>query len=380
MSKPIFRCSELDRRLSCPGSRTLEARVAPRKGDEGEEGTDLHAKNAFRICAQLGGTCSTPLPKIKPIGFSDWIVGYCFRLVKDDIPEDWSIECEAGIAYEWPNFILSGHPDFIALNPDTTEAKIKDWKTGREPVDHAENNEQALGQLVLIKRAYPSLRKATFSFVQPHNDEDEGFQRVTSVVVEWAGDECHLSASLEKRLNYSLSMPMSLDTGKHCKWCSAACQCPPIQKIRQKMKHELTEAEVAAITRTPNDAILGDWAVDAKTLAGPIKDANALLHQRLDAVPTITAGCGIHISRKIQGGSYEVQEPIKFYEELRGIVPDETKRAKYLKFSMTQTKEAIAEEMQIPKTGKQAITAETVFAAKFAPLVKQGERRLLVFQ
>lgn len=380
MSKPVFRCSEFDRRLSCPGSRTLEAIVAPRQGDEGEEGTDLHAKIAFRICVELGGSCALPVGKLRPVGFADWIVGYCFREVQQNVPDDWSLECEVGLAYEWPQFVLSGHIDCLALNADATEAIFWDWKTGRDPVDPADNNEQGLGYIILLKRAYPSLRKATFKLCQPHNDEDEGFQRVSTVTVEWTGDECHLATALERRLNAAIAAPMSLDTGKWCRWCSASVQCPAILKLRENMKHTLTPEELARITKTPDDAILGDWAVDAKTLAGPIKDANALLHARLDATPAITAGCGVHISRKITGGSYEVTEPQRFYTELRQLEPDPDKLAPHLKFSMTSTKELIATALDVPKTGKAAVTAETVFDAKFRPLVVQGERKLFVFQ
>ncbi len=46
---------------------------------------------------------------------------------------------------------------------------------------------------------------------------------------------------------------------------------------------------------------------------------------------------------------------------------------------MTRLKDEIATTMNIPKSGKGAVTAETVFDAKLRPLCEQGERRILVY-
>jgi len=402
--KPTLRCSELDRRLWCPGALTLESRVAPRQGEEGDEGTWLHYLIAKRLIDELGavgpegGLKAPTCPRPKSLQFSMWIVAWAVRHVKETIPADWSLEVEIGWGYEWDNFILSGHPDVLAVSPDGLQIKLKDWKCGYDPVDPAESNEQALGHVVLAKRAYPDAQSVEFEMCQPRNDEEEGHERVSGVTVanttipvkdcrvtppkEW--DEPYrvldaLPLGFENRVNAALAKPMSLSTGKGCRFCAASSQCFAIIKLRKKMKHEMTAEELATITATPNDAVLGEWIVDAKTLAQPIKDATELLHSRLDSVPSITSASGVHITRKIQRGAYEVEDPPAFYRELSALIPDPTKRALALRFSMTAIKDTISEVLNIPKTGKAAVTAEGVFDAKLRLFTKQGERRLIQF-
>mgnify|MGYP001547157106 FL=1 len=73
--KPVIRSSSLDRVLSCNGSLTLVPLVAARQGTEGDEGTDLHQKTAFRIVTTLGATGPDSLIgyTYKPGGIADWI-------------------------------------------------------------------------------------------------------------------------------------------------------------------------------------------------------------------------------------------------------------------------------------------------------------------
>lgn len=394
--KPTIRASEADRRLWCSGSRTLEAIVEPRPSDEtSSEGQWLHFLIAVRLVAELGATPPEGGLKapsaVRPPGVNNalWVVDLAIRQVQEQIPADWSLEVEFGWSYEFDQFILSGHPDVMGMSPDGKRMKIIDWKCGRIPVDHAESNEQSCSHVVLGKRAFPEVEEIEFTFCQPFNDEDEGFQRITSVtvsdlIVEGVGERAPMLDGLvqvfEQRINAALANPMALSTGNWCKYCAAATQCPAIIALRKLMKLSMTPEELAAITATPNDAVLGDWAVDAKTLAGPIKDATELLHARLDKVTSITAGSGVHISREIQRGAYEVLDAPQFYREVCTLIPEPAKRAGVLSFSMTRLTDTIAEVLGIPKTGKAANTAEGVFDAKLRPLVKQGERRLLRFR
>lgn len=391
--KPTLRCSSLDRLLACPGSLTLEAIVAPREGDEGAAGSWLHFLIATRLVAEHGAAGQLQKPteeKPKSLGFSAWIVDWCLRSVAEWLPKDWFLEVEVPMAYEFDRFILSGHLDVLGGSADGRLFKIGDWKTGYDPVDEAECNEQGLGYIVLTKRAYPEAQRIDFTLAQPRNDEDEGFQRISTVTAQnipvegMTGQVAPfldgLPAVFEQRVNVALDKPMSLATGKHCRFCSASAQCPAMIQLRKKMKHEMTAAELAAIAATPNDGVLGDWAVDAKTLAGPIKDSTELLHKRLDKVESITAGCGVHVSREIQKGAYTVIDPPRFYAEVCKMIQDPAKRAGVMSFSMTRLKDTIADVLKIPKTGKATSTAESVFDGIYRPHVEQGERRLLRFR
>ena len=141
----------------------------------------------------------------------------------------------------------------------------------------------------------------------------------------------------------------------------------------------LTPENLAKIKRQPDDATLGDWVVSMRTLKRPTEDAEKLLHERLDKVPFIAAGCGTTITRKIQGGSYDVKDPEKFLTELKDMLPTTKSQAACLKPSMTRIKDEIAAVMNCPKTGQSPVTAEGVFDARLRPLVEQGERKILIF-
>lgn len=380
--KPTIRASELDRVLSCNGSLTLVPMVAPRDGDEGAEGTQIHAKIAWRLVTEIGASNGGTEFQA---GFSyspgkhitDWLVNFCYNAVKDATPADWTLECEMALAYEWDRFILSGHPDVVALNPDVTEFYIDDFKTGYAPVDIAEQNWQLLAYCILLKRAYPTLQRGRCRIIQPRNDEDDGFPRISEVTIT---DLDAATAGLEARINVALDNAMEVNSGpSQCRWCPVGLQCPALKLEQQLMKVTLTPNALAKIKREPDDAQLGDWIVAARTLNRPTEDAEKLLHERLDKAPAIIAGCGTQITRKVQKGSYSWPDPLAALVAVKELLPTDASQAKVLTPSVTRIKDEIATVMQIPKTGKAAVTAEGVFDAKLRPLVEQGERRLLQF-
>lgn len=400
----VVRASEADRVLSCPGSATLCDIVGPSKPNAASiEGDVIHFQVATKLIIELGAAGAENLrdPGVGPFHqlspFAEWIVGYCFREVRDNLPEGWSLEVELGMAYklgpestreivdprgqpgtEELGFSLSGHLDVLAVNPDSTEAIGWDFKGGYVPVDPAEMNEQVLCYLVLLKLAYPKLTKATFKIVQPRNDEDEGYERVSSVTVEGEALE-NCVASLTQRIASALSRPMELETGhKQCKYCAAQLVCPALRQEIELMKMTLTKEMLAKITQEPDDAALGDIVIAAKTLSGPMDAAEKLLHERLDANPAIQAGCGVAITRKIENGAMKCVDPVRTYTALVGLVKPE-KLAPALNYPTGRIKDAIADALNVPKTGKAAITAQSVFDAKLGMFFEQGTRKRLIF-
>jgi hypothetical protein len=376
-----IRCSELSRVLSCSGSMTLVPRVSPRKGEEGLEGSALHflahqkLKDTMGAVGDIGQTPEIP----KSVRFSSWIADYYVGVIRDIVPPDWSLECEVTMAHDFPQFTLTGHADDVAISPDATEAILFDLKTGYDPQDAADENDQLLGYAVLLLQAYPALRKITAYLVQPRNDEDEGHQRVSSVVIE--GDVlASATASLEARVNAALAAPMLLNSGKkQCRWCPCGIQCPALQKELQLMEHTLTPEEIARVGKEPNDAQLGDWIISARTLRQPTEDAEALIKERILAAGFVDAGVGTRITMKIQGGSYSFPDKLAFYRLLLEDFPDAEMLAKILKFSVSETRDLLAERYGCPKTGKAAVTGTSLFDARYRPLVEQGERKLLQF-
>ena len=374
-----LRCSSLDRLLLCPGSRTLEDRVEKRDSGEGDEGTYVHAEIQHALIRDFGATNSGPIffytGKKYPV--SAWLVGFCVREVAEKLPDDWSLEVEAPLAYSFDKFTLSGHIDALALSPDCTEAIAWDWKTVYNAVDVAECNEQACGYIALLKRAYPSLRKVAFYIVQPRVDEEMGFQRVSSVTVETT--EAFMN-NFERRIERALAHSMALSTGpKQCRFCPAKLQCPALAADAEFMKMIMTEEQLTAIKATPDDKTLAGWVLTSKTLEAAMDEAKEIAKERIASKGFITAEDGTNISVKETAGAYEVVNPADFQRALLTMIPVE-ELANVTKPSMGKIKDKIAEVMDIPKTGKKAaITAEGLFDAKLRMHCQQGTRKVLQF-
>jgi PD-(D/E)XK nuclease superfamily protein len=382
--KPTIRSSGMDRALNCHGSLTLGPLVDARDGDEGHEGVYIHHLIASRAIAELGaippdgGLPPAEVPagfKLSP--FVAWIPDWALRHVRDAIPPTWSLMVELPLAYEFDRWNLSGHIDIVGISPDATEARGVDWKSGPSAVDPAESNEQVLSYVVLLKRAWPSLRKVTFDIAQPRVDEEE-FDRISTAVVE--GDTLESAPDfLDARVCAALDDPMTLDTGrKQCRFC-IGCSCPAMRAHLQSMKMTMTPEVLAGIRRTPDDALLGDFVINARTVAKAIEDAQDMLKERIEKAGFVDAGCGTRITVKTSGGSYEFPNPAAFYAALTDLVPEATQRAECLKFSVTRTKDVISDVFDCPKTGKAPVTAEGIFDGKLRPLVNQKEKKTLIF-
>ncbi len=383
--KPTFRSSELDRVLSCNGSITLVPLVNQREGDEGDEGTMIHwmiADRAIRELGALGPEGGLPAPEV-PKGYvlpksSLWMVDWAIRHIQETIPADWCLMVEVEMWFEFGRWINKGHADIVATSPDGKKAKGKDWKTGRDPVDPADNNEQIGSYMGLIKCEWPTVEEVEFEICQPRisDDDENGFERVSKVVIT---DMPLLVSTMDRRVCAAMDNAMQLKTGKQCRWCSAAIQCPAMIAQREIMKITLTNEAIAAIKRQPDDSTLADWAVASKELAGPIKDATDMAKKRISEAGGITATDGTSITAKTEGGAYSVPDPEKFLAALRVVLPKDSDLAKVVTFSQTRIKDRISEVMNIKKTGSDSVTAESVHAAHLRPLVEQGTRTRLIF-
>lgn len=379
--KPTWRCSSLDRNLACHGAQTLEDRIAPRQGDDGLEGTALHWLAHSRMQLELGAVGELgPTPEIpKSVGFSAWIAGYYFDFVSQTVPRDWSLEVEAALAYEFPRFILSGHIDSLGMNADATEAIFFDLKTGYDPVDPAEENWQCLGYGVLLLQAYPTLRKITAYIVQPRNDEDEGYQRISPPMV-LEGERLQAAAAhLESEINAALDDWRTLDDGtRQCKWCRCALQCPATINRRETMKHTLTDAELERIKQVPDDATLAAWVISGRILNRPLEDATEMAKERIAANGSLSDGMTT-ITAKTGPGAYKYPDPVAFFGALRRRLPEDSQLAKAVKFSMTAARDTIAEVTGLPKTSKRGESAQSVVDMELKPLAEQGTRTVLQF-
>jgi hypothetical protein len=308
------------------------------------------------------------------------LVDYCIRTAHEDYPADWALEVEAEFAYEFDRFILIGHSDLFGVAPDASEFAGSDWKLGHEPVDPAEVNNQVLGYLVLGKRAYPQAKRGTYRIVQPRNCPEDGNERVTEVTL--SGEELEKCAAyLEAEVNKALDNAYELNSGmKQCRWCPVAqsMQCPALRAELEFMKLTLTPQMVAKLKDGVTDADLGDVVIVGRTISRALESAEDELKERVSQKARVVAGCGVSITQKVEGGRYDVKEPVMMYDAVRAMLPP-TRLANVVSYSTTRLRDELAAELQVPKSGKAAVTAETVFQAKFAPFLEQGKRHRLIF-
>ncbi len=381
-----LRASELDRVLTCNGSLSLVPLVAPRESDEGYEGTAIHDAIARRLIRDFGAVPpedGLPAPDVPP-GYTipknaTWIVDWCIRHVQERVPADWTLMVELGLAYEFTRWTGSGHFDFFAISPCETKAIGGDYKSGRDPVDPADHNEQVGLYLALAKRAWPQLAHIEFDIVQPRVSEEDGFERISTVVIEGERLE-RLVATLDARVCAALDNAMELNSGrKQCKWCPAKLQCDATIAEREFMKVTLTPESLAAVKRVPDDQQVADWVAASKTLAKAMDEATEIAKARIKEKGFIAMSDGTQITAKEEGGAYKVPDPRAFLSAVRTLLPTDDDLAQVVTFSQTRIKDRIAEVMNVPKTGKAAVTAESVHAAHLRPLVEQGVRVKLVF-
>lgn len=381
--KPSRRASNMARSLECPGSSTILPLIKQRQRDDGDEGTWLHHAVASRAIEELGATPpegGLPPPRVpagyKPPTQSLWMVDWCIRHLRETIPADWALMVEIQFQYEFDRWICTGQGDVIAQSPDGKKIKGKDWKFVYKPITPAPENDQFLTYLVLAYLDWPDTEEVEFEAVCPRLS---GEDRLTSVTVSGADlDRC--VRSLDERQCKALDKPMLLKTSlKACEWC-IGCACPAIQELNKKMEYELTPEKLAALKREPDDATLADFVIDGHTLRKPIEDATEMLHERIDANPSIQAGCGLTVTRKIQKGDYTIPDPLAFMSAVRVMLPEDEQIARVFTPQMGAIKDEIAKKMDIPKTSKNGVSAESVFDGHLRPLVEQGIKRVLEFR
>lgn len=384
--KPRVRCSNLPQLLSCGGSRTLQSIVRPVDGDQGHEGTCVHYKGALRVIAELGAEApegGMP-PCAVPAGYrlprpAEWMIGWWFNHVQHAYPSDWALAVELEQEFEFDRFILVGHQDVHGVNRDATSCKGSDLKTGTKPVAPAPENDQCLGYLCQNALAYPSLDYNAFEICQPRLSEDDGMQRVSLVELDKNGIQRCLS-SLNDRVNAALDNPYLIQTGiLQCAFCDAMLQCPAIRGDYELMKMLLTPEMIAKIQADPDDATLGDIAIAAKVLANPFDAAKDAIKARIATKGGVTASDGTRITARVTGGAYKVIDAPGLYAAIRETIKDEARLANALSFPLGRLQDAVADEMGIPNSGRQPVTAEKVVEARLKPFMEQSTKTTLLY-
>lgn len=370
----------MPRTLSCYGSPKVFERVKPRDRDDGDNGTMVHWHTADILIRDHGAIPpegGLPPPNVAPsyvLPANDWwMVEWSVSHVLETIPAEWALMVEVELSHEFDRWIITGHADVIAQSPDGKHVKGIDWKTVRVAVDPADENDQVLSYEVLIKQAWPETEAIEFTVAQMRLPFEErlSISTITSAEI----DAC--VTSLDQRVCYAIDHSDELETSlKACAWC-VGCACPAIRADLQNMKMKLTEELLASITAEPNDGLLADFVITARTLTRPIADATEMLHERLERVGQIVADSGMTVAGYTQKGSYEVLDPIEFINTVRTDFPTDEAMAPLVSFSMTAIKDNLAKTYNLPKTSKNGDSADSIFERRYRQLVTQGVRKML---
>ena len=105
-----------------------------------------------------------------------------------------------------------------------------------------------------------------------------------------------------------------------------------------------------------------------------------MIRERLAANGRVNAGSGATITMEIRNGKYSVLDgkEQEVFEKVSTLLPA-AEVAKVVSYSTDEIKQAIARVRGIPQDGKSPVTAKKVFLEEIAPMLEQGQSRVLKF-
>lgn len=289
--KPVVRCSGLDRLISCPGSRTLDTKLAEDLLDfsgepEGDamtwRGNWCHWESARRLILDFGaiapdGLLPPVLPKDwQPQAWDERAAAWYVENVVVSTPPDHAIFVEHRLNSEFPGFILSGQLDVYTVDPEFTEFTIDDQKSGPNEVDEAGNNWQLAGYAALLKLKFPSLLRGKARIFQR-----AATNPISEVEISELDD---LPPFMNGKITAALADRLTVQNGyKQCRLCPCIEFCPALDAEIIDMKITLTEEKLAALKVAKSTKELAELAARGRAIAGPIERLLAELKERLVA-------------------------------------------------------------------------------------------------
>lgn len=388
-----FRASQVPQAMLCSGSSRLISRIRENRSSQAahlgnwcHHTAAKHLVDFHQAIPPEGGLVAPAMPeKFKPSGFGKWMADYFVQTVLTYAGADMALLVEQEFAHAFARFDLTGHIDAFAINADATEAVGGDLKSGPEHVDEAEQNAQVLAYIVLLKCAYPSLRKITFFICQPQNNPDEGFERVTFAEIE--GEQLDgVVRYLERELNHAIDHENELnsDGWKQCRYCPVAAtgQCPAVNADIEEMKLTLTPEMVEAIQAEPTTEQLIAIEIAKKKFDPILKAAHEALKERIEVTGPV-AGQGYRFFLETGKGERTINDNAKATELLSDI-PDETFHTLYafrpepIEKALA-VREAVRTGQKIPHDSKVAgkTSGKSLFHDLFAGIVDQPEIKKL---
>ena len=381
MNKPSFRCSELDRVLTCHGSRTLDSRFTRISTDSevSVAGSRMHAVGAKRLIAAGAIGVADPLYADSQLeGFDAWITEFWVSTVLDLVPTDWVMEVESEMEVEFARFILTGHIDLLAISPSGAEAMILDLKTGYNPVDPADCNWQLAGYAALLRHTIPTIRRVKLVIVQPRNNPDEGYERVSTADVDFG--DADVSGLIEQELNAVLDDPFTFNTSKKgCAYCAWPIPCPAMRALRKAMKITISKEAFDELASEPTIDQLAEWARDGKLIEKATDKARDTLKEKLGD-GTVTLEDGTRVYLKDSMSPRECTDLTTLLCRVSIVVQDEKKVHGCLKPSYGEIEKTVAKALGVPVDSKkpEQMSGKKWVKTNLGDLTKQEPTKQLV--
>ena len=395
--KPSIRASSLDQLIQCPGSRTLVAALGCERTDDSAswDGSLGHYEVANRLVNEHGAIPpeSGLMPPVLPDGyklpgFMRWIPGWCVARALEDAGGERAMEVESEMAYEFTDFTLTGHVDFLAVNDDATQVSFADYKMGINPVDIAENNWQLAAYATLLKLQWPTLRKVTGRILQPRNAVEE---RVSELVLE--GDQLEgIATFLEGRIKEALENPMRLQhSQKACRWCPAKLRCPELDTVQNESMTTMTKESLAALVAEPEEQALARICIARKLLQPRFDEGADAMRALLATKAEVVTPDGTRLFLKDRAGIRGVTNNKEAFDRLAGrwqqdensnleFVPgllDQEAVLDCMKFSVPDLEAKTAEVLAIPLDSKKSASAKDKIAETIGEFIVQPTQRVL---
>jgi hypothetical protein len=149
---------------------------------------------------------------------------------------------------QFPNGVISttaGYIDCALIDATCCHAELCDWKFGRWPVEHAENNLQGIAYSLGLFRKYPSLQTVRFFFKQPLIDHITDatisreqipalYLRIQTVVAR--------AREARRRKDFSMARPMV----PVCNFCSRLGTCDKVAEFICKVGSKFSPLDIPA--------------------------------------------------------------------------------------------------------------------------------------
>jgi hypothetical protein len=262
-----IRASGLSRVMNCAGSVALAAQCPePESSEAAREGTAAHEAAELVLTGQAPDLTSLIDRQMSNGVFvtaemAEHLEPYVV------MSQGWYIERKA----QWQvcdGVVLSGATDAAAATTcDGTTLRIRDLKYGWSLVE-AENNWQLVAYAILQGGLTPGVERIEMSIYQPRPWHPDGSLRTWTItgekLREYAGRITSRLATLDD----------SLETGAHCKYCSALSRCP----AAREMQFNAIDVAMNAGHTDPEDGVSLASQLDI------IEQAQARLKLRFDSL------------------------------------------------------------------------------------------------